>query len=241
MSGPVIGVLGNLYRNPNSAVAAGMTYANSAYLNAVREGGGIPVIIPAQGTEEELGALVSLCDGLLFPGGEDVDPKLYGEAPHPSIGAVNEQMDRTWILAEKMAQERGLPVLGICRGMQLVNVARSGSLWQDISLFKAAHELHVQRQNRDYPIHRVTIEKETELYQTIGETHVYTNTLHHQCVKAAGMDLVVTAHAEDGVPEAMESRDGRIILVQWHPEELLHTVPVMRRLFENLVKKSAGA
>lgn len=86
MERPVIGVLGNLYTHTHSAYAAQMTYANSAYLNAVSENGGIPFVIPAVGTEEELERLLSFCDGLLFPGGEDVDPKLFGEEPHPSIG-----------------------------------------------------------------------------------------------------------------------------------------------------------
>ena len=111
MERPAIGVLGNLYTHTHSAYAAQMTYANSAYLNAVSENGGIPFVIPAVATEEELERLLSFCDGLLFPGGEDVDPKLFGEEPHPSIGSVNEQMDRFWILAEKKAEERKLRTL----------------------------------------------------------------------------------------------------------------------------------
>lgn len=235
---PVIGVLGNLYTHGHSAYAAQMTYANSAYLNAVRENGGIPFVIPAVGTEEELDRLLSFCDGLLFPGGEDVDPKLFGEEPHPSIGSVNEQMDRFWILAEKKAEELRLPVLGICRGMQLINVARGGSLWQDISLFRADHQLHAQKQERSYPIHQVRIEEGSRLSKILGEAAVYTNTLHHQCVRIPGRDLAVTAWAIDGVAEAMESPEGRIVLVQWHPEELTGSVPKMNRLFSDLVQKA---
>lgn len=239
MNKPVIGVMGNLYRSPNSAVSAQMTYVNTAYLNAVRENGGVPFMIPAVGTKEELDTLISLCDGLLFPGGEDVDPKLFGEPPHPSVGAVNEGMDRFWILAGKMAKERRLPVLGICRGMQLLNLAEGGGLWQDISLFKAEHQLHAQKQSRDYPIHKVRIEKDSILFKLLGTAEIYTNTLHHQCVKGAGRDMRLTAWSQDGVAEAAESTDGRVILVQWHPEELVKTVPVMNRLFENLVKMSS--
>ncbi|HJG83653.1 MAG TPA: gamma-glutamyl-gamma-aminobutyrate hydrolase family protein [Lacrimispora saccharolytica] len=238
MERPVIGVLGNLYTHTHSAYAAQMTYANSAYLNAVSENGGIPFVIPAVGTEEELERLLSFCDGLLFPGGEDVDPKLFGEEPHPSIGSVNEQMDRFWILAEKKAEERKLPVLGICRGMQLVNVARGGSLWQDISLYRADHQLHAQKQERSYPIHQVRIEKGSRLSKILGEETVYTNTLHHQCVRLPGRDLAVTAWAVDGVAEAMESPEGRIVLVQWHPEELTRSVPKMNGLFSDLVRKA---
>lgn len=238
MKKPVIGVMGNLYRNPHSAVSAQMTYVNTAYLNAVRENGGVPFMIPAVGTEEELDTLISFCDGLLFPGGEDVDPKLFGEPPHSSIGAVDEEMDRFWVLAEKKAKEQRLPVLGICRGMQLINLAEGGGLWQDISLFKAEHQLHAQKQNRDYPIHKIIIEENSRLFELLGTAELYTNTLHHQCVKDAGRDMRITAWSQDGVAEAAESIDGRVILVQWHPEELVKTVPVMNRLFGNLVEMS---
>lgn len=238
MNQTVIGVMGNLYRNSNSAVSAQMTYVNSTYLNAVRENGGIPFMIPAVGTEAELDILLSLCNGLLFPGGEDVDPKLFGEPPHPSIGAVNEEMDRFWMLAWKKAKERKLPVLGICRGMQLINLAEGGGLWQDISLFKEDHQLHAQKQNRDYPIHKVIIEENSRLRRLLEVSEIYTNTLHHQCIRGEGRDLRITAWSQDGVAEAMESPDGRVILVQWHPEELVRTVPVMNRLFRNLAAMS---
>lgn len=237
-SRPVIGVMGNLYTHTDSACRAQMTYANTAYLNAVSRNGGIPFVLPAIGTEEELDRLLSFCDGLLFPGGEDVDPKLFGEDPHPSIGAVSEAMDRFWMLAERRAGELSLPVLGICRGMQLVNVARGGSLWQDISLFKADGQLHAQKQERSYPIHRVSIKGGTRLSSLLGAREVYTNTLHHQCVREPGRELSVTAWAGDGVAEAMESRDGRILLVQWHPEELLSSVPAMNRLFADLAERA---
>ena len=239
MGKPVIGVLGNLFKNPIVSVAAQMTYANSAYLNAVRSNGGTPFLIPVMGGEEDLDSLLDFCDGLLFPGGEDVDPKLFGEPPHPSIGSVNESMDRFWVMAEKKAEERNLPVLGICRGMQLINVARGGNLYQDISLMPGTRELHGQKQNRDYPVHKVKVEEGTELRRILGAGEIYTNTLHHQCVNQAGRDLRVTACAEDGVPEAMETKDGRVILVQWHPEELVVSVPAMNGLFGDLVRKAA--
>ena len=238
MKKPVIGILGNLFRNPQSAYNAQMTYVNSAYCNAVRDNGGIPFMIPVMGKEEDLDMLLCFCDGLLFPGGDDVDPALFGEDPSPTLGNINRTMDKFWIRAEKLAEEKAMPVLGICRGMQLVNVARGGSLYQDISLMEGKRQMHTQKQNRDYPIHKVIIRDDSLLEGILGKKEIYTNTLHHQCVNRAGKDLTVTAWAGDKVPEAMESVDGRLMLVQWHPEELTQTVAEMNGLFKDLVERS---
>lgn len=131
-----------------------------------------------------------------------------------------------------------MPVLGICRGMQLVNVARGGSLYQDISLMEGTRQMHTQRQNRDYPIHKVVIRSGSRLSKILGQEEIFTNTLHHQCVNGPGKDLLITAWTGDKVPEAMESLDGRVILVQWHPEELTKTVPEMNEIFKDLVERS---
>lgn len=240
MAKPVIGILGNLFRHPQAAYKAQMTYVNSAYCNAVRDNGGIPFMIPVMGGEEDLDTLLGFCDGLLFPGGDDVDPALYGEDPSPFLGNINRSMDSFWIRAEKLAEERNMPVLGICRGMQLINVARGGSLYQDISLLEGTRQMHTQQQNRDYPIHRVAIHGDSRLKGILEKEEIYTNTLHHQCVRKEGKDLIVTAWAGDKVPEAMESADGRLILVQWHPEELTNSVPEMNELFKDLVERSKG-
>lgn len=237
MERPVIGILGNLFRQPQSAFAAQMTYVNSAYCNAVRDNGGIPFLIPVMGGGEDLRTLLNLCDGLLFPGGDDGDPFFYGEDPSAYLGNINRNMDRFWILAEQTAEEMQMPVLGICRGMQMVNVARGGSLYQDISLMEGEHQLHAQKQNRDYPMHRVKIQENTALSDILGVKEIYTNTLHHQCVKQPGRDLFETAWAGDGVAEAMESRDRRILLVQWHPEELTETVPEMKGIFRDFSRR----
>lgn len=239
MEKPVIGILGNLYRQPQSVYAARMTYVNSAYCNAVRENGGIPFMLPVMGGEEDLQALLSLCDGLLFPGGDDADPVFYGEDPSVFLGNINREMDAFWIMAENMAEKKAMPVLGICRGMQMVNVARGGSLYQDISMMEGKHLLHAQKQNRDYPMHKVRIQPGSALEGLLGTGEIYTNTLHHQCVKQLGKDLTVTAWAGDGVAEAMESGDRRILLVQWHPEELTRSVPRMNEIFRDFAERSS--
>ena len=131
-----------------------------------------------------------------------------------------------------------MPVLGICRGLQLVNVAFGGSLYQDLSYMNPDHMLHSQKQNRDYLIHQVTIDADSHLASILGKEPVYTNTLHHQCVKEPGKGLKITAHTADGIPEAMETANGQFILVQWHPEELQNSEPRLRGLFKDLIEKA---
>ena len=132
-----------------------------------------------------------------------------------------------------------MPVLGICRGLQLVNVAFGGSLYQDLSYMNPDHMLHSQKQNRDQLIHQVSVDADSYLASVLGTGSVYTNTMHHQCVKTPGEGLKITARTADGIPEAMETADGQFILVQWHPEELQDSEPRMRGLFKDLVEKAA--
>ncbi|MDY3918363.1 MAG: gamma-glutamyl-gamma-aminobutyrate hydrolase family protein [Candidatus Limivivens sp.] len=227
----IIGILGS------SAVygAAERHFVNSSYCTAILKNGGIPMIIPGMGEEEDRRQLLRLCDGILFPGGDDVDPHLYGEEPHEKSGYLNEAEDLAGIGAMKFADENGLPVLGICKGMQLVNVARGGSLYQDISEFSADHQLHKCSELRGYPLHTVEIDRESRLCGILGTDKLRVNSIHHQCVKQSGRGLRVTARTGDGVPEAMEDETGQILLVQWHPELLTERDPRMNALFSDLI------
>jgi putative glutamine amidotransferase len=236
---PVIGIMGIVYkRDMQCALNIPMTFTNSAYCNAIIRNGGIPFIIPCLDNKDDLRVMIDMCDGLLLPGGDDVDPRLYGQEVHPLSGALNKAIDEIWIEAERMAEEKGIPIMGICRGMQITNVAHGGSLHQDISLCRPCHQLHVQKQNRDYLMHTVKIKEGSILSETLGTCEILTNTMHHQCVFKEGQDLKITAYAKDGIPEAMETDDGRILLVQWHPEELLDSEPRMNSLFSRLIEKS---
>ena len=238
MTKPIIGILGMRTVDASGHVPVMRDFTNSAYCIAVQRGGGIPLVIPAATTEDDLDRLLACCQGLLLPGGFDVDPALYGEDPTPALGTIDIQTDRLWIAALRCACELRLPVLGICRGLQLANVALGGSLYQDLAQLDPAHLLHTQTQNRDYLMHRVDIDAGSRVAQILGTTSIYTNTMHHQCAKDPGEGLTVTARTADGVPEAMESADGRIILVQWHPEELLDSEPRMLGLFADLVQRA---
>lgn len=240
MNRPVIGILGMRTIDASGNVPVMRDFTNAAYCEAVQRGGGIPLLIPATTGIDDVGRLLACCQGLLLPGGIDVDPRLYHEDPLPVLGEVDLQTDRLWIAACTKALELGLPVLGICRGLQLANVALGGSLHQDLSLANPHHLLHAQKQGRDYPMHRIEIDAESRLALILGTTSLFTNTLHHQCVKDAGRGLTVVARTSDGIPEALESPDGRIILVQWHPEELLDSEPRMLGLFADLVQRAQG-
>lgn len=240
MDRPVIGILGMRTIDASGNVPVMRDFTNAAYCAAVQRGGGVPLIIPATTSTDDVERLLACCQGLLLPGGIDVDPRLYHEDPLPELGEVDLHTDRLWIAACTKALELNLPVLGICRGLQLVNVTLGGSLHQDLSLANPHHLLHAQKQGRDYPMHRIEIDAESRLAQILGTTSLFTNTLHHQCVKDAGRGLTVVARTSDGIPEALESPDGRIILVQWHPEELLESEPRMLGLFADLVQRAQG-
>lgn len=242
MKMPIIGILGSIMRCEDTEFGSILQlYANQAYPQAVEHGGGVPLLLPCAGSAEVLGAALELCDGLLLPGGCDIDPALYGEEPHPLLDAFYHELDEQWLFAIRWAAAHKKPVLGICRGMQLLNVAAGGSLYQDLSMRDSESLQHLQHKNRDTALHNVTLLPGSELSQILGEQSVRVNSLHHQAVKTVGQGLIPCAWAADGVVEGIETADGLCIGVQWHPEELLQTAPNMINLFTALCEKAARA
>lgn len=241
MTKPIIGILGARMTNTGGPVPVMADYANHSYCAAIERAGGLPFLLPVPETPSDSDPLLALCDGILLPGGLDVDPRYYKEDPLPVLGIIDAPMDAFWIHAVEYAIQKSIPLFGICRGLQLANVALGGSLYQDITLKTPHPMLHTQRQNRDYLMHHVSIQPDSRLAALLGTTSIYTNTMHHQCVKVPGKNLFVTAQTNDGIPEAMESPDGAILLVQWHPEELLISEPRMLALFKDLVERAANA
>ena len=243
---PVIGILGSIITTNSGITPMGRSFANDTCVRAIANNGGIPIILPfIPGSGEEAFAL---CDGLLFPGGADVDPRCYGEEPHEKLGEVDPEYDAFWLSAVSYAREHRLAVLGICRGMQLLNVAFGGTLYQDLSERPGAADEHHQKEHRHVTVGTARIEPGTRLHRILGEDTVPINSLHHQAVKELGKGLTVSAHAEDGVIEGFESTDGLIVAVQWHPEDLVYpreglptgSVPVMNRLFQDLVQRASA-
>lgn len=240
---PLIGVMASVQAEATqlfSGMLIRKTVQNEAYIRAVEKNGGIPLLI-APGEPETMGQLFDLCGGILLPGGEDIDPSLYGEDVLPCCGRIRPELDRTYRLACDHAVKKGKPVLGICKGMQFLNIYFGGSLYQDLSCREGGSIRHQQEYDRRYLTHSVRVIPGTVLADVLGCEETKVNTMHHQAVKSVGNGLRVSAQAPDGIVEGIESGDGRIIGVQWHPEELAESSPVMNRLFAYLVSTAASA
>jgi putative glutamine amidotransferase len=212
-------------------------YVNSAYLHAIQQAGGVPVALPPQLSAASLERIAKELGGLLLTGGGDVDPARFGEAPHPTVYEVAPARDTLETLAVQIALERRLPILAVCRGIQVLNVALGGSLYQDVGTDPGTELRHSQQEPRDQPTHKVTVEPRSRLATVLGTDEIEVNSMHHQAVKALGRGLVAVAWAPDQIIEGVELADpSRFVLgVEWHPEELIgHSEPA-RRLFAALV------
>src|SRR5215216_1417610 len=196
-------------------------YLARFYGEAVAAAGGVPVHIPLIPDPEMICALVSRLDGVLLPGSaSDVDPLRYGREPHTNLGPVHPLKDETDLLVLKESEERRLPLLSICFGMQVWNVYRGGSLIQDIVSQVPTALKHEQGAPRERPSHRVKVSPETLLGRLAGEVSAHVNSHHHQALEQIGEGLQASAWSSDGLVEAVEDvREGRWALgVQWHPE-----------------------
>ncbi|MDW7660767.1 MAG: gamma-glutamyl-gamma-aminobutyrate hydrolase family protein [Bacillota bacterium] len=199
---------------------------------AIINSGGCPVILAETSDERTLDDYISSIEGLLLSGGGDIDPKHYGEVIDGSV-RIDEKRDAFELLLYQKAMEKGIPVLGICRGIQIINVAAGGSLHQHI-------ENHNRIDSEGNPrFHNVNITENTSLHRIFGVPALETNTVHHQSVKTVAPGFRVSAVAGDGTIEAIESENGFSIGVQWHPEELYRTQNIYRKLFDAFVSSSS--
>lgn len=195
---------------------------NTAYVHAFQNAGLIPVIVPPLSSNAAAAAILDAVDGLILTGGEDVDPALYGQQPHPRLGSVNRARDATEIALVLAAREARLPVLAICRGPQILNVALGGTLVQDIEAEVPGalqHDAHPARAERTHP---VNIVPDSRIAKAVGASSITVNSLHHQAILDPAPGLRVTASAPDGIIEGAESDtdDWWVLAVQWHPEEM---------------------
>ena len=212
---PIIGISGTH--------ASGGAQVNSTYIESVLRAGGVPVILPIINDNlDVLKKMVASIDALIMTGGEDVDPlKWFNEEAIPGQGEIDPERDAFDIALIKFAIERGIPLLGICRGHQLINVACGGTLYQDLpSQLRSVNLLkHRQQAPSWYGTHRVELEPSSVLAKLLGKTTITTNTFHHQAVKDVAPGFIVTGHTSDGVVEAMEMKGNpRVFSVQFHPE-----------------------
>ena len=214
----------------------------SAYIDAVLGAGGLPILIPVSVQGEDLHELYAHLHGLILPGGGDVDPGRYQAVPHPTVHETDAARDEAeiWLARQSVADAK--PLFGICRGIQIFNVAAGGSLIQDIPSElpgAAPHYFHHPQFALDHPAHAVQVAEGSLLAACLGAPIVEVNSRHHQAMRAAAPGLEIVARAPDGVIEAVEIPGQPFALaVQWHPENL-QAQPGMRALFERFVGEAA--
>jgi putative glutamine amidotransferase len=218
---------------PHAEMALGITY-----VRAVEAAGGIPVVMPPL-APTDVPALVARLDGLLLSGGPDLAPEAYGAKPHAELGDTEAGLDAFEYAVVGEALEAGLPILGVCRGAQALNVVRGGTLHQHLPDLGDA-VVHRQRDDAQRTTHEVKVVRGTRLARVLGTTRLEVNSFHHQAVDRLGAGLRVSARAPDGTIEAIEDPALPFMLaVQWHAETLVPDSP-SRALFEELVAAAAG-
>lgn len=233
MTRPLIGIT---TRNNKDADGHPTVSLQHAYIDAVVEAGGIALPIPCNLPEEVLMDLYSRLDGILFSGGGDISLDRFSGSPHPRIGGVDPMRDAAELSLLRSAAEYGKPMLGICRGAQLMNVALGGTLYTHL------RDQLPNALDHDYPgnlrrvlVHPVNVDESSRLAEIFGETFLNVNSLHHQGLKDIAPGLRVAGHAPDGLVEAVEiPYHPFAVAVQWHPEWLIDQLP-MQRLFESFV------
>ena len=229
---PLIGITCDYCSDNNSIML------NSDYYLAVYKAGGQPLLIPYIDCDDEF-SLVSLLDGIMFTGGDDIDPVYYGEVTHPKLGKINPIRDEFELKLCRLALEENKPVLGICRGVQVMNVALGGTLYQDLEEELKTDTLVKHRQSAPawYATHLVRFEAGSRVNLIFGQGSIRVNSFHHQAVKEVAHAFRATGWSSDGVIEVIESDKYKFALgVQWHPERMFVRDRAMLLLFISFVE-----
>lgn len=241
MNKPIIGVVGSLLDESRANImeSTERVFISEKFISSVECAGGIPLILPHVHDMEDIKAQVDVCDGILLCGGMDIHPIYYGEEPHENLGFVNSKEDEYQIKVARITLNLHKPILGICRGHQLLNIVCGGTLYQDMSEVPLNTIKHDQMSKRYEPYHSINIEKNSKLEKILGSSTLV-NSLHHQCIKELGAGLEATAYAKDGVIEAIEMPDHDFVMgLQWHPEEMaMHRDKYMLEIFKEFIRKS---
>jgi putative glutamine amidotransferase len=239
MGRPVIGIVGNLLVE-QGGFSPGMerSYVNNDYVAAVERAGGIPLILPVVRGQDVAERQTECADALLISGGYDIDPLLYGEEPHRALEFVYRDTDLFQLRTIKTALAKGQPLLAICKGIQLLNVACGGTIYQDLDEIPDSFVKHSQNRKRSCPSHTVVAEEGSVIAELLG-TSFPVNSYHHQAVKDVGRGLKVTSRAMDGVTESLEIEgESFVVGVQWHPEMMMSGGDDMLPLFLRLVEEA---
>lgn len=207
------------------------------YMEGLTQAGAIPVMLPLTADREDLARLIEELDGVLLSGGHDVDPAIYGEEPLPQCGVPCTPRDEMEKILLELALEQDMPVLGICRGIQFLNAALGGTLYQDIPTQRPSDLEHHQTPPYDQPIHRVELKQEGPLARLLEAEALEVNSYHHQGIKTLAPGLEEMARAEDGLIEAVWMPGKRFVWgVQWHPEFSWKTQEASRRILKAFVR-----
>ncbi|WP_156299354.1 gamma-glutamyl-gamma-aminobutyrate hydrolase family protein [Streptobacillus canis] len=227
MKNVLIGVTSSLrYENEGVFSGLGETYISESYINSVTRSEAVPVVLPVNDNIEVIRKYAEMIDGLLVTGGYDVTPSLYGQDPHKLLGATLLKRDVFEMKLIKEVFRLGKPILGICRGLQLLNVTFGGTLYQDISQHEKEVIQHTQKTRFNLPSHFIQIED--VLKDMYGRDEIYVNSYHHQAIDKLADDFKVIAKASDGIIEAIKYKDNKnfILALQWHPEVLEDSKPI---------------
>lgn len=240
----VIGISGNemtIHRD-GDATAFEINYSPRYFSQVISENQGVPIIIPITDIDY-VNQYVSMIDGLLLAGGQDISPQFYGEEPRQNIGLTSLERDNFEIALLQEAIRQNKAILAVCRGMQLVNIVFGGNLYQDLSENPQVTLQHVQKSSPHNPTHSIEINPTSKLYQIVGQpdnNRIQVNSYHHQMIHQLGRELIATAYSMDQVIEAVESQNDQhdIIGVQWHPELLKNYPHSGSNLFSNLIERA---
>ncbi|HZK44410.1 MAG TPA: gamma-glutamyl-gamma-aminobutyrate hydrolase family protein [Syntrophomonadaceae bacterium] len=223
---PIIGITGN-YNYENDYY-----WLKRDYVASINEAGGTAIILPPVDDDQALNHYINLCNGFLFSGGGDMDPSYWQEEPESGLGEINPLRDRFEYKLIKKILGTSVPILGICRGCQILNVSLGGSLIQDLD----SGYSHQQNAPRDYTFHAIIIKEGSILAKIVKKPNIRVNSFHHQAIKKLGQGLKVSAVAPDGTTEAIESQEHPFVIgVQWHPECLTdkYSTYLFKALIEN--------
>ncbi len=208
------------------------------YLEGLQEAGATPVILSLTEDREEIEHLVDICDGILLTGGHDVDPSVYGEEALNGTVLCCKARDNMERIVLEDAMQKDKPILGICRGIQLINALLGGTLYQDLPTQHPSDINHHQTPPYDVPVHDVFIKKDSPLYDCLGSDRISVNSYHHQAVKDVAPCLEVMAESEDGIVEALYKPFYRFLwAVQWHPEFSYKKDDNSRKIFKAFVRQ----
>ena len=236
---PIIGL--TTYRKNSRDTNRPLFGLMRAYVKAVTAGGGIPLLIPLGLDEDDLLTIMQRIDGLVLPGGGDIDPNFYKGSKHQALRGIDRDRDRVEIFVAQQAVQLEKPFLAICRGHQILNVALGGTMWEDLASQRPEsikHDYYLSGKRTDLP-HNVSLKSGSRLAEIIGREITPVNSLHHQGVRDIAPELVVSAVAPDGLAEGLEVPGHPFaVSVQWHPENLIDNDSAMLALFASLALAS---